>query len=103
MQHFQDGSFIYTFLQPLEPDLNYASLDLMVTKKPRKHRCNHTRGCNNLQEQVPVHLTSSVNAFMELGINIDAQLPIGDTSPTVSDRSIYLNTKQITKETEDMG
>lgn len=101
--HFKNLCFIRILLQSLEPDLNYASLNLKVAKKPRKkHRRYPVQGCNNVQEQVPVRLTPPVNAFLEVDINVDAELPPTDKSSMVSHSSIYLNTQQIAKEAEDM-
>lgn len=101
--HFKNLRFIHTFLQSLEPDLNYASLDLKVKKKPKRvHRRSPAQGCNNMQEQVMVPLTPPLNAFLEVDINMDAQLPATDESSMVSHSSIYLNTQQIAKEAEDM-
>lgn len=83
--------------------MNYASLDLKVTKKPRKkHRRQPVQGRSSVQEQVPVRLTPPVNAFLEVDINVDAELPPTDESARVSHSSIYLNTQQIAKEAEDM-
>lgn len=88
-------------LQSLEPDVNYASLDLKVTKKPKKrHRRNPAERRNSMQEQVSDHLTPPVNAFLEVDINVD---PPTDESSMVSHSSIYLNTQQIAKEAEDMA
>lgn len=88
-----------TFLQALEPDVNYASLDLSKAKKPKKKRHpKQAQGCNNL----PAHLTP-LDSFSEVDVDVEAQLPPGDTSPLLSHSSVYLNTQQIAKETEDMG
>ncbi|XP_040006870.1 uncharacterized protein LOC120802784 isoform X2 [Xiphias gladius] len=89
-------------LQPLEPDLNYASLDLKVAKKRKKkhhHQQDQTQGRNN---QLPVHLTPPVNAFLEVEGTMDAHLLSRDTSTMVSHSSIYLNSQQIAQETEEM-
>lgn len=102
MQHFETGCFVHVFLQTLEPDLNYASLELKVAKKHRKkHRHNHAQGCNTLQELLTVHPPLAANSFLEADIDVDAQLP--PASLMVSQSSIYLNTQQIAKETEDLG
>lgn len=91
-------------MQSLEHDLNYASLNLKVTKKPKKkHRRNPAQGCTNVQEQVAVGLPPPMNAFLEMDINVDAQLPPTDESSMVSHSSIYLNSQQIAKEAEDMA
>lgn len=91
---------MHIFLQALKPDVNYALLDLSKAKKPKKnHRHNHAQGCNNL----PAHLTSPANSFLEVDIDMDAKLPPGDGSLVVSQSSIYLNSQQIAKEVEDMG
>lgn len=87
------------FLQALESAVNYASLDLSKAKKPKKKcRPKHAQGCNNL----PAHLTP-LNSFLEVDVDLEAQLPPGDASPLLSHSSVYLNTQQIAKETEDMG
>lgn len=87
----------------MQPDLNYASLNLKVTNKPRKkRRRSPSQGCNNVQEQAPVRLTPPANAFLEVDINVEAQLPPADESSMVSHSSIYLNTQQIAKEAEDL-
>ncbi|XP_011610008.1 uncharacterized protein [Takifugu rubripes] len=79
-----------------EPDLNYASLDLSKAKKPKKkRRPKQAQGCNN-------HLTP-LNSFLEVDVDVEAQLPPGDASPLLSHSSIYLNAQQIAKGTEDMG
>lgn len=102
--HINNLCFTKISLQSLEPDLNYASLDLKVTNKPKKkHRRNHPQGCKNVQEQVAVGLSPPMNAFLEVDINVDAQLPPIDQSSMISHSSIYLNTQQIAKETEDMA
>lgn len=104
MVYFKKLCFIQLFLQSLEPDLNYASLDLKMSKKPKKkHRRNPAQGCSNVQEEVPVRLNPPMNAFLEVDINVDAQLPPTDESSMVSHSSIYLNTQQIAKEAEDMA
>ena len=90
-------------MQYLEPNLNYASLDLKVKKKPKKkHRRNAAQGYKNLQERVHVGLTPPMNAFLEVDINVDAELLPTDESSMISHSSIYLNTQQIAKEAEDM-
>ncbi|KAM7398075.1 hypothetical protein PAMA_006106 [Pampus argenteus] len=88
-----------------ESDLNYASLDLKVAKKRNKkyrHQQGQTQGRNKLQDQLPVHLTPSMNTFSEVETDMDAHLPPRDTTPMVSHSSIYLNSQQIAQETEDM-
>lgn len=100
MQHSKNLCLIHIFLQDLEPNVNYASLDLSMAKKPKKnHRHNRAQGCNNL----PAHLTPPANSFLEVDSDIDAQLAPGDGSLVVSHSSVYLNSQQIAKETEDMG
>ncbi|XP_070774192.1 uncharacterized protein [Enoplosus armatus] len=95
MQHTRDR------MTSLEPDLNYASLDLKVANKyKKKHR--HQQGRNKLQDQLPVHLTTPVNAFLEVEADMEAHLPSRDTSTMVSHSSIYLNSQQIAQETEEM-
>ncbi|XP_044079245.1 uncharacterized protein LOC122888638 [Siniperca chuatsi] len=92
-------------IKSLEPDLNYASLDLKVAnkyKKKHRHQRGHTQGRNKLQDQLPVHLTPPMNAFLEMEADMDAHLPSRDTSTMVSHSSIYLNSQQIAQETEEM-
>lgn len=87
------------FSQVLEPDVNYASLDLSKAKKAKKkRRPKHAQGCNSL----PAHL-SPLNSFLEVDVDVEAQLPRGDASPPLSHSSVYLNTQQIAKEAEDVG
>ncbi|XP_045895252.1 uncharacterized protein LOC123962861 isoform X2 [Micropterus dolomieu] len=91
--------------ESLEPDLNYASLDLKVAnkyKKNHRHQQGHTQGRNKPQDQLPVHHTPSVNAFLEVEADMDAHLPSRDTGTMVSHSSIYLNSQQIAEETEEM-
>lgn len=81
--------------------MNYASLDLAKAKKPKKRRRpKHAQGCNSL----PAHLTP-MNSFLEVEVEVDveAQLPPGDASPLLPHSSVYLNTQQIAKETEEGG
>ncbi|XP_034746277.1 uncharacterized protein LOC117955718 [Etheostoma cragini] len=85
----------------LEPDLNYASLDLKIARK-RLKKNRHAKGRNKLQEDLPVHLTPPTNAFMEAEADMDAYLPPRDSSAMVSHSSIYLNSQQIAQETEEM-
>ncbi|XP_068187210.1 uncharacterized protein [Antennarius striatus] len=88
----------------LEPDLNYASLDLKVAnkgKKKHRHQQGHTQGRNKLLDQLPVHLAPPVNFFFEVETDMDPQLPSRNASTGVSHSSIYLNSQQIAQETED--
>ncbi|XP_051256554.1 uncharacterized protein LOC127363748 isoform X2 [Dicentrarchus labrax] len=99
MQHTRDR------MKSLEPDLNYASLDLKVAnkhKKKHRHQQGHTQGRNKPHDQLPVDLTPPGNAFLEVEADMDAQLPSRDTSTMVSHSSIYLNSQQIAQETEVM-
>lgn len=92
--------------QSVEPDLNYASLDLKVAKlnkKKARHQHSHAQGRGALQDEPPVCLTSPTNAFLEVDADMDAQLPSRDTSTMVSHSSIYLNSQQIAQETDDMA
>lgn len=97
-------NMFFAFLKKsLDRDLNYASLDLKVANKhKKKHRHQHTRGRNKLQDQLPVHLTPAMSAFSEVDADMSAQLPSRDAGTMVSHSSIYLNSQQITQETEDM-
>lgn len=90
--------------KPLEPDLNYASLDLKIAKKRKKHRHQQgqTQGRNKVQDQLPDHVTPPVNSFLEVDADVDALLPSRDTSTMVSHSSIYLNSQQIAQEAEEM-
>ncbi|KAE8287472.1 hypothetical protein D5F01_LYC13516 [Larimichthys crocea] len=100
VQHARDR------MKSVDPDLNYASLDLKVAnkhKKKNRHQQSHAQGRNKLQDQVPVRLTPPVNAFLEVEADVDTQLPSRDTSTMVSHSSIYLNSQQIAQETVDMG
>lgn len=87
-------------VQVLEPDVNYASLDLSKAKKPKKQRRpTPAQGCSH----PPAHL-APLNPFLEVDVDVEAQLPAGEASPPLSHSSVYLNTQQIAKETmEDMG
>lgn len=71
-------------------------------KKKYRHQQGHTQGRNTLQDQLPVHLTPTVNALLEVEADMDAQLPSRDTSTMVSHSSIYLNSQQIAQETEEL-
>ncbi|XP_028278392.1 uncharacterized protein LOC114446761 isoform X2 [Parambassis ranga] len=88
----------------LDPDLNYASLDLKVANR-RKNRLRHqqgqTQGRNTFQDQLPAHLTPPAHTFFEVDANVDAHLPPRDTSNMVSHSSIYLNSQQIAQEAEE--
>lgn len=86
--------------QPPEPDLNYASLDLKLAKKRKKHRHQQgqPQGRNTFQDQLPIHQ----NDFLEVEEDIDDCLPSRDTSTMVSHSSIYLNSQQIAQEAEEM-
>ncbi|KAM9846363.1 uncharacterized protein ACBR49_009655 [Aulostomus maculatus] len=99
MQHAREQ------MEPSGVNLNYASLDLRVAKKCKKKRHNkqgQTQGPNNLQDQLPVHLTPPANTFLDVGADMDAYLPSRDTSPMASLSSIYLNSQQIAQESKDM-
>ncbi|XP_069002441.1 uncharacterized protein [Embiotoca jacksoni] len=92
-------------LKPLDPDLNYASLDLKIAgkrKKKHRHQQGQTQGRNQHQDQLPVHLTPPVNTFLEVDADTDASLPSRDTSTMVSHSSIYLNSQQIAQEAEEI-
>ncbi|XP_029375650.1 uncharacterized protein LOC115054532 [Echeneis naucrates] len=98
MQHTRDR------FKHVEPDLNYASLDLKLAKKRRKkHRQqqDQTRGRGNCQDHLPGQLTPTMNSFLELEGDGDTHLPPRDTSTMVSHSSIYLNSQQIAQETEE--
>ncbi|XP_074528517.1 uncharacterized protein LOC141791770 [Halichoeres trimaculatus] len=82
-----------------EADLNYASLDLKLAKKHKKKLRHQPQGRNSLQDQPMVH---PGNAFLEVDMDMDAQLPSRDTSTMVSHSSIYLNSQQIAQEAEEM-
>ncbi|XP_029030538.1 uncharacterized protein LOC114870062 [Betta splendens] len=84
-------------LTRLEPDLNYASLDLKVAKKRRKHR-HLGQGPSGCQDQLLVHQSD----FLEVEADMDAHLPSRDTSTMVSHSSIYLNSQQIAQEAEEI-
>ncbi|XP_026225699.1 uncharacterized protein LOC113168866 [Anabas testudineus] len=87
-------------MKPPEPDLNYASLDLKLAKKRKKHRHQQgqPQGRNTFQDQLPIHQ----NDFLEVEEDIDDCLPSRDTSTMVSHSSIYLNSQQIAQEAEEM-
>ncbi|XP_018548136.1 uncharacterized protein LOC108894057 [Lates calcarifer] len=93
-------------LKPLEPDLNYASLDLKVAKKRKKQKHRHqqdqTHGRSTRQDQQPAHPTPPMNSFLEVEGDMEAHLPSRDTSTMVSHSSIYQNSQQIAQETEEM-
>ncbi|XP_068572603.1 uncharacterized protein [Cebidichthys violaceus] len=93
-------------MKSLQPELNYASLDLKMAKKRMKkttsHQQGHAQGRNKLQDELPVHLTPPVNSFLDVEADMDAHLPSRDTSTLVSHSSIYLNSQQIAQETEEM-
>ncbi|XP_008276084.1 uncharacterized protein LOC103354482 [Stegastes partitus] len=91
--------------KPLEPDLNYASLDLKIAKKHKKkhrHQQSQTQGRNKLHEQLSVAFTTPVPTFLEVDADVDALLPSRDTSTMVSHSSIYLNSQQIAQEAGEM-
>ncbi|XP_047462470.1 uncharacterized protein LOC125020889 [Mugil cephalus] len=93
-------------MKPLEPDLNYASLDLKIANKRKKkarHQQGQTHGRNKSQDQLPVHHTPPANTFLEVDADLDAHLPSKDTNTMVSHSSIYLNSQQIAQEAEEMG
>lgn len=80
----------------MEPDVNYASLDLSKAKKPKKQRRpKQAQGGSN----PPAHLARLSSSEVE----VEAQLPPGEAGPLLSHSSVYLNTQQIAKEAEDMG
>ncbi|KAF3705863.1 hypothetical protein EXN66_Car021554 [Channa argus] len=91
-------------MKPSHRDLNYASLDLKVAKKRRKHHYQQSQaqGNNNCQDQLPAHSTISIHDFLEVDEDMDAHLPPRDTSTMVSHSSIYLNSQQIAQEAEEM-
>ncbi|XP_015235251.1 PREDICTED: uncharacterized protein LOC107087922 [Cyprinodon variegatus] len=91
-------------LKPVEPDLNYASLDLKIAKKRKKHRHlqGQGQGRNKQQDLQADHLTPPSNAFLEIDAEVDAHLPCRDTAVMVSHSSIYLNSQQIAQEAEEM-
>lgn len=94
-QHFTENWSPICLNQSVEPDLNYASLDLKVAKlhkKKARHQHSHAQGRGTPQD-----------AFLEVDADMDAQLPSRDTSTMVSHSSIYLNSQQIAQETDDMG
>lgn len=97
-------NIFFAFLKKsLDRDLNYASLDLKVANKhKKKHHHQHTWGRNKVQDQLPVHLTPPLSAFLEVDADMSVQLPSRDAGTVVSHSSIYLNSQQITQETEDM-
>ncbi|TNN79014.1 CD226 antigen [Liparis tanakae] len=84
-------------VKPLEPDLNYASLDLKTMKKRMKknrHRQGRDpQGGSDLEP--PVNLTASSNASFEVEADVDAQRPPRDTGAMESHSCIYLNSQQI--------
>lgn len=79
-----------------DPELNYASLDLMLAKQRKK------KACRQGQHQPTVRHTTAANTFLEVNSHVDAELPSKDNSTMVSHSSIYLNSQQIAQETEDM-
>lgn len=85
-------------------DLNYASLDLKIAKKRKKHRHlqGQAKGRHTQQDPLADHLTSPSNAFLEVDTNVDAHLPSRDTGVMVSHSSIYLNSQQIAQEAEEI-
>ncbi|XP_071780760.1 uncharacterized protein LOC139931213 isoform X2 [Centroberyx gerrardi] len=93
--------------KPLEPDLNYASLDLNVAKKRKKkhrHQQGQTQDPSKLQNRLSQPLlqpTAPMAVFLEVEVEVEASLPSRNSSPMVSHNSIYLNSQQITQETED--
>ncbi|KAG7515862.1 hypothetical protein JOB18_017502 [Solea senegalensis] len=87
--------------QPLERDVNYASLDLKMAKK-RKRRQRHQQQ-NHHQVELPHHLTPpGATTFLDVDGDVDARLPPRDTSTMVSHSSIYLNSQQMAQEAEEM-
>ncbi|KAM4546190.1 uncharacterized protein V3H82_019987 [Fundulus diaphanus] len=90
--------------KPLESDLNYASLDLKLAKKQKKHRHLQSRaqGRHKQQDLIEDHQTSPLNAFLEVDVDVDAHLPPRDTGVMISQSSIYLNSQQIAQEAEEM-
>ncbi|XP_017273515.1 uncharacterized protein LOC108236946 [Kryptolebias marmoratus] len=91
-------------MKPLEPDLNYASLDLKLAKKRKKqrHLQSQVKGQNKQQDQLLDVLTPSGNTFFEVDADVDALLPPRDDSNMVSHSSIYLNSQQIAQEAKEM-
>ncbi|KAM8900568.1 uncharacterized protein AB9W97_010435 [Spinachia spinachia] len=90
---------------PSQPDLNYASLDLKMAKKRGKkskapHQQSPAQGRSHLGDEAPARLTPPANAFLEAEADTDAHLPSRDTG--LSHSSIYLNSQQIARETEEM-
>lgn len=71
-------------------------------KKKHRHQQGHTQRRNQLPDQLPVHLTPPLNAFLEVEADVDAHLPSKETNTMLSHSSIYLNSQQISQETEEM-
>lgn len=90
--------------KPSVADLNYASLDLKIAKKRKKHRHLQGQAKERHTQQDPLadHLTSPSNAFLEVDTKVDAHLPSRDTGVMVSHSSIYLNSQQIAQEAEEI-
>ncbi|KAM4619927.1 uncharacterized protein ACJ7VT_006675 [Polymixia lowei] len=89
--------------KPLEPDVNYASLDLNVSTKRKKKR-RYRQGQTQDQSQLQARLSQSaapMTVFLEVEAEVEALLPSRNSSPMVSHSSIYLNSQQIALETEE--
>lgn len=84
--------------EPLESNLNYASLDLkLAMKRKRRHQQSHVLpGQIPLPDQLQARLPAPENALLD-----EACLSLRDQSPVVSHSSIYLNSQQIGLEKED--
>ncbi|XP_013858558.1 uncharacterized protein LOC106514030 [Austrofundulus limnaeus] len=89
-------------IKPLEPDLNYASLNLKLAKKRKKRRHLQGQAQNrHQQDQLDVSAPSG-NTFFEVDAEVEALLPPRDNSTMVSHSSIYLNSQQIALEAQEM-
>ncbi|XP_033833732.1 uncharacterized protein LOC117381007 [Periophthalmus magnuspinnatus] len=85
--------------EPVESDLNYASLDLKLAKK-RKKRQSHQQGQVPARSSPPDQLQNDLTPPLLLGEE-DVCLPLRDHSPMVSHNSIYLNSQEIDLDRDD--
>ena len=89
----------------MEPDLNYASLDLNMAAQKRKKR-RHQQGQNQHQAQARLsqpqsQASAQMGGFLEVEAIVEATLPSRSSSPMASRHSIYLNSQQMALETEE--
>ncbi|KAL4608505.1 hypothetical protein GN956_G24702 [Arapaima gigas] len=87
-----------TYPQSVQLDVSYASLDLAGAKKFRK-KCKAKQG-QAQTKRLPHSL--SQQGFLEADAEMEANLPSRQSSPMVSRHSIYLNSRQMALEAQEL-